>query len=521
MKTKTSLILTALLAAATGSHAAINAGQKLQINFANGWYPGLGTTNAATPGGDPAGFDNWNYYTVANTNFNTTTSNSTDMVDIDGNTISNINLTAAGWGGENWNNGLAWAGNGTNDTDLAWDQSVNFWWAWESSTEAITIHGLDTNLFYNIKVYALNPQDRGTYTQTEITLNGSPIDGARQGDRWYRRDTPFRWYGMTASEAGELALGWNASDPDNPVLNAITIEATATQEVDPAPAPDPVPETGPLALGQTFKINFSNWFPGDAGHALSKLNWNYYNEANSDFNQTTTNNTAMLDFNSGTVITNVRLTAGGWSGVDWNEGVEWPGEPGAGTDLVRWDQYVNFWQAEDSSTEAVTLHGLDTNLTYNVRLYALYPAEPGTGTDLEITLNGSMIDGGLRGDRWNANATPFSWSNMTASAAGELAFSWNATDPDNTVLNTIVIDVVSPQSDIPAIGNIAVEILPGANNLVITWATGEGFGYALESKPDLATVNWTTNTTITGVDGTISVTTAVDQAQSFYRVRGE
>ncbi len=59
------------------------------------------------------------------------------------------------------------------------------------------------------------------------------------------------------------------------------------------------------------------------------------------------------------------------------------------------------------------------------------------------------------------------------------------------------------------------------NGLVITWSTGDGFGYALQDKLTLQDVSWATNTTVTGTGGNVSVTTAVDQAKSFYRVIGE
>ncbi|RKX47317.1 MAG: hypothetical protein DRP64_01415 [Verrucomicrobia bacterium] len=81
---------------------------------------------------------------------------------------------------------------------------------------------------------------------------------------------------------------------------------------------------------------------------------------------------------------------------------------------------------------------------------------------------------------------------------------------------------VLPFAPIPDIGDITLEWLAGTNALALTWATGDGFGYAVESKTSLLDENWTTNTTgIVGTGGDVTVTTAVDQAQSFYRVVGE
>lgn len=498
-------ILLASLLASTAAMASINAGQKLQINFSNGWYPG-------TPG-DAASMYNWNYYIAANTNFNTTTSNATDMVDSDGNTVSNVSLTATGWNGENWNGGQLWPGDGTDG--IFYDQFVNFWWAFDSATEAITIHGLDTNLYYNVSVYALNPNGVGGGSQTEITLNGDLIDGGRQGNRWNSGGTPFKWKGMAASAAGELALSWNSTDPDNPVLNAIVIEAVDS--------PIPPPPT-PISVGQTLKINFSNgWWPGTPtpiADPFTALNWNYYPYHNTSTNVTTGDTTNMVDF-AGNIVPGVYLTTAGWGGGDWNGGTAWPGEPGADGDNVWWDQYVNFWWAFDSSTEDITIHGLDTNLLYNVRLYALFPEASGVGTDMEVTLNGSLIDGGFRGDRWNAAVTPFNWTNITASASGELSFSWNATGPDNPVVNAIVVDVIAPAAPIPEISDIAIAALPGTNAVTITWATGDGFSYVLLDRADLVLGDWATNATRSGTGGNVTVTDAVDQATTFYKVEGE
>jgi len=72
------------------------------------------------------------------------------------------------------------------------------------------------------------------------------------------------------------------------------------------------------------------------------------------------------------------------------------------------------------------------------------------------------------------------------------------------------------------IGDVTLDLLPGTNALTLTWATINAYNYAVESKIDLLDESWTTNTTgIVGTGGDITVTTAVDQAQSFYRVIGE
>ena len=69
----------------------------------------------------------------------------------------------------------------------------------------------------------------------------------------------------------------------------------------------------------------------------------------------------------------------------------------------------------------------------------------------------------------------------------------------------------------PPIGVISTEVL--STGLALTWASTNGFNYAVQSKDDLVTGSWTNHVTnIPGVAGDLTVTTAVDQAQSFYRV---
>jgi len=218
MKMKTYLTLAALLAVATGVQAGIINGQTLKLNFTNGWHPG-DYGDVSTKGG-------WNYYPWLDGN-NATTGNFTDMIDDTDALVSGVSLTAGGWGGGNYNDGNVWPSENINNTDgVYWDQYVNFWWAFDSSTEAITVHGLDDNLTYNVRLYALLPLDPGTGADTEITLNGNMIDGGLQGDRWHSAEatTPFNWSGVS-SAGGNLAFSWNATGPDNPVLNAIVIEA--------------------------------------------------------------------------------------------------------------------------------------------------------------------------------------------------------------------------------------------------------------------------------------------------------
>ena len=97
--------------------------------------------------------------------------------------------------------------------------------------------------------------------------------------------------------------------------------------------------------------------------------------------------------------------------------------------------------------------------------------------------------------------------------------SWYAAADVTAIVNPYV-ESIPP---IPEIGTISLVQLEGTNAVSITWLTGHpSYKYALEIKDDLATGNWTNNGPVyDGVEGDLTVTTAVDQAQSFYRVTGE
>ena len=83
----------------------------------------------------------------------------------------------------------------------------------------------------------------------------------------------------------------------------------------------------------------------------------------------------------------------------------------------------------------------------------------------------------------------------------------------------VQIEVLSVNSP-PEIGNVTLDVLPGTNALSLTWATGAGFSYMVESKLSLLDASWSTNATYTATGESLTVTTAVDQVQSFYRVIG-
>ncbi len=89
-------------------------------------------------------------------------------------------------------------------------------------------------------------------------------------------------------------------------------------------------------------------------------------------------------------------------------------------------------------------------------------------------------------------------------------------------LNYMTIQTDGGITTPPEIGMIALEKLSGTNGLSLTWATGSGYNYTVESRSDLVSGSWATNETgIAGTGGDVTVTITPDQAQSFYRVIGQ
>jgi len=87
-------------------------------------------------------------------------------------------------------------------------------------------------------------------------------------------------------------------------------------------------------------------------------------------------------------------------------------------------------------------------------------------------------------------------------------------------IDAIRISKLIPRPLPPEIGAVALNQLPG-NDLSITWNTVAGYDYALETKSSLQDMDWEAYTSVPGVAGSVTVTTTVDRAQSFYRVTSE
>jgi len=87
-------------------------------------------------------------------------------------------------------------------------------------------------------------------------------------------------------------------------------------------------------------------------------------------------------------------------------------------------------------------------------------------------------------------------------------------------IDAITIKKLIPRPLPPAIDPIIMNPLPG-NAFAITWDTVAGYDYALDTKTNLLNAGWTLDTVVPGIAGSVTVTTTVDQAQSFYRVTSE
>ena len=225
----------ALLAAFLGLNASASliGGEWLQLNFTDGY--------------NPAAKDNFNYYISHNNGLNSTTGDSTSMIDAAGNVIAGLSLTAAGWEGRNFHSGT-WVSNGQ-PTDAAadgsgsstWstDEYRNFWWDNAGPEPTVTITGLNPALTYDVYYYSKLITTAGTGEAHNLTINGVTQTTAVRGDRWADPDADLVFTALSPAGAGsnELQFTWSAFPSGggrNPFVSAILIHA--------------VPEPSPLAL---------------------------------------------------------------------------------------------------------------------------------------------------------------------------------------------------------------------------------------------------------------------------------
>ena len=112
--------------------------------------------------------------------------------------------------------------------------------------------------------------------------------------------------------------------------------------------------------------------------------------------------------------------------------------------------------------------------------------------------------------RWYAG---FTTNGVLSSAPGAM--------PDSEANFGLDLDIpVFGQLNVFAVilGDLTLDLLPGTNALTLTWATSVGTDYTVETKASLTDVSWTSNAAAVGTGGDVTHTSAVDQAQLFYRV---
>lgn len=118
----------------------------------------------------------------------------------------------------------------------------------------------------------------------------------------------------------------------------------------------------------------------------------------------------------------------------------------------------------------------------------------------------------------------FNWD-LTAlgSTVNNLQFSTGAFGAQGAPVSGVSTTVIGPPITLTPIGDITLDLLPGVTDLTLTWATGDALNsYAVESKTNLMDASWAIYTNgILGTGGDVTITAAVDQVESFFRVIGE
>lgn len=198
--------------------------------------------------------------------------------------------------------------------------------------------------------------------------------------------------------------------------------------------------------GQVLQLNFTNGYipPPSAG------NWNVYVTHNGTWNETVGTNNKMVD-SLGTTLDGLGIDVTGWAGRDWSGGAAWGGigiepagpKPGGGNYFIEGDESNNFWFGS-GSTASLKLVGLDAGLTYNVKVYSTFKGDGNGGESTAMTLNGSTTASVTELARWGSTTTPYAWSGVSATGAGELVFSFDtsAGTNDNAILSAVVVEAI-------------------------------------------------------------------------------
>lgn len=204
--------------------ASLIGGEWLQLNFTDGY--------------NPAAKDNFNYYITQNSGLNSTTGDTTSMVDSTGNVIAGLSLAAAGWEGRSFHSGTwvsegrptdaAAAGSGSSTWSV--DEYRNFWWDNAGTEPTVTVTGLNPALTYDVYYYSKLTSAAGTGEAHNLTINGVTQTTGLRGDRWADPDADLIFTALAPVGAGsnELQFTWSgfpSGSGRNPFVSAILIHA--------------------------------------------------------------------------------------------------------------------------------------------------------------------------------------------------------------------------------------------------------------------------------------------------------
>ena len=259
------------------------------------------------------------------------------------------------------------------------------------------------------------------------------FDGEAEGslgrDFLLAQSEPLRWWLVVKTQKKE-----NKMKKISTCLVAIAFLAVATGV------------NASIINGQVLQLNFTNGYipPPSAG------NWNVYVTPNGTWNETVGTNNKMVD-SLGTTLDGLGIDCSGWAGRDWSQGPVWGGvgiepagpKPGGGNYYIESDESNNFWFGS-GSTASLKLVGLDAALTYNVKVYSTFNGSGNGGESTAMTLNGNTTASFTELARWSSLTTPYAWSGVSATVAGELVFSFDtsAGTNDNAILSAVVVEAI-------------------------------------------------------------------------------
>ena len=90
---------------------------------------------------------------------------------------------------------------------------------------------------------------------------------------------------------------------------------------------------------------------------------------------------------------------------------------------------------------------------------------------------------------------------------------------DDFQVNASVVEESEPPPVDVEIGEAVIGLVPGGSSLTLAWGATNGVFYVVSNTVDLVNGPWELTTgSVVGVDGTLVITTAVDQVQNFYRI---